>query len=138
MLNTLQISEILRYIRTFFGVYAINRLPFVLLSKPGAIIINLDASYNPGSHWVCVYLSGAGEGYYFDSFGRPPPALIQSFIERNSRSWTWNHRIYQAEDSTYCGYYCILFALYGPKLYNVLRPCMTRYNESIIKKVFNL
>ena len=138
MLSTEDLYDYLRYIRHFFGVYAINRLPFVLLPKPGSIIVNLDASYHPGSHWVCLYFTAEGKGHYFDSFGRHPPAQIQAFIERNTKDWTWNREIYQAEDSKLCGYYCILFALFGPRSLNILRPCMAAYNEDLIKRIFFL
>ena len=138
MLTTANINEILFNIRHFFGVYSLDRLPFVLLPKPGAVIINLDASYLPGSHWVCLYFTKEGKGYYFDSFGRHPPAHIQAFIERNTKDWEWNRRIYQSEDSTYCGFYCILFVLLGPKFYNIFQPCATSYNENLIKRIFFL
>ena len=138
MLTTSEIHETLIDIRHFFGVYAIDRLPFVLLPKPGAVIVNLDASYLPGSHWVCLYFTRDGKGFYFDSFGRHPPAQIQSFLERNTRNWTWNRRIYQAEDSSYCGYYCILFVLLGPRFYNIFQPCTTSYNQNLIKRIFFL
>ena len=138
MLTTQQITDTLKDMRYFCGVFPINRLSFVLLPKPGAVIINLDDSYNPGSHWVSVYITEKSEGYYFDSFGRHPPAAIQAFIERNTKNWTWNREVYQADDSTYCGYYCILFVLYGQKLYKLLQPCMTDYNEKIINTIFCL
>lgn len=56
---------------SFGGVYPVDLIPDHLISNQKAIVINLDPHYKPGSHWVCLYLSG-NRVEYFDSYGLPP------------------------------------------------------------------
>ena len=137
MLNTIDLEEYLKNIPEFYGVFAVDRLPFILLPKPASIIINLDPSYFTGSHWVCCTFNDKS-AHYFDSFGREPPSEIVTFIERNQRKWSANKYIFQADNSIYCGYYCILFVVLQENFYNYFRPCKTSFNERLIRKLFDI
>ena len=49
--------------------------------KDGAYVINLDEYSNIGTHWVALYLGGANDVTYFDSFGvEHIPKEIRTFI----------------------------------------------------------
>lgn len=99
----------------FGGVFPIDHLPLTLIAKPRSFIVNLDESWKPGSHWVVIYFPVNGPAYYFDSYGRYPPASIITFMERNSKfGWKYNIKKLQGDLSVRCGYYCIVFLKFTP------------------------
>lgn len=110
MLTTRDILDIMSDKRSFGGVYAINRLPLPLMRSPCGVIINLDYSWNPGTHWVSVFMPKHGPAFYFDPFGGYPPDQVIVFMERNSRyGWKYNEKKVQGDLSLLCGFYCIEF-----------------------------
>ena len=128
----------MRHDPTFVGVFPINRLPPYLLNKPSSIIVNLDEHYKPGSHWVAIKLEKFKPAYYFDSFGNYPPNEIICFMERNAKTWIHNDKKYQSETSSFCGYYCVLFLIFGiEKFSRIMRECNYENNQVIIKQFFN-
>lgn len=132
MLTTLDIKRILRNVKHFGGVYAIDQLPLVL-KKPQSYIINLDPSYKEGSHWVAINFDIFGTANYFDSYGRAPDGNILTFIERFApRGYTYSKNKYQDDYSSSCGYFCIIFVLLAKspnKFYNLFEKCKTLKNE---------
>ena len=87
----------------FNGVYSRDNLPKI---KDGAYVINLDEYSDIGTHWVALYVDGANDVTYFDSFGvEHIPKEIRTFIV-NKTIKTNIFRI-QAYDSITCGYFCI-------------------------------
>ena len=111
-MNSIQLKDAVysdSTLHSFFkGIFPINEVPTVLTS-PSCMIINLDPSYLPGSHWVVICKNSEGRGYYIDSFGRLPPPLLK--MERYDDSWGFNNQVLQASDSVLCGEYC-LYILY--------------------------
>ena len=110
----------------FEGVYPLDRLPVVVSRSPGAVIVNTDPGDEAGEHWVSVYISSAGVGVYFDSFGVPPtePELI-NFLNRNTVCWYHNQTTIQSVASDSCGYYCLYFVYKSARGYSLpalLRP----------------
>ena|SRR5437764_8237204 len=138
MLNTKEIIYIFKNYKKFLGVFSINLLPYVFAKRPSGLIVNLDPSYKPGSHWVAIYLPRYGPAHYFDSYGSPPPDEIVGFLNRNSKKgWHYNSMKFQGDLTTLCGYYCILFLLMAPnftKFYKMFYSCNTYYNDYIIQK----
>ena len=134
MLTGSEISSFLRKARNFGGVYSIDNLP-TIISKPSSFIINLDASHKPGSHWTAVAFS-TRSAIYFDSYGRPPPDEILTFIERNSRQYEYSKLKYQGNDSTACGYFCMLFVSMANKraFFKLLKDCNHKANDHVIYK----
>lgn len=66
-------------------------------------VVNLDD--NIGSHWVLMYpMKNRKKFYYFDSFGGPPPEVLDKFVG------VWNHLILQHPHSAACGYYVVYMA----------------------------
>ena len=117
MLTTIDLNQAMKKDRDFYGVFPQNRLPIVLMPKPFKIIVNLDESWKPGSHWVAIYSQKHGPTVYFDSFGRPPTPVIETFIERNSPDgWFYTREKLQGDLSTLCGLYCIMFLNYCPRI----------------------
>ena len=63
--------------------------------RPGVqrfgMVLNLDRSHQPGSHWVALYcnLDPRRPNYgihYYDSVGRPPPPPVQQFMQSVQRA----------------------------------------------------
>lgn len=55
----------------FKGVYAIDEINKILVSDKVGVVLNLDPSNKPGSHWVALYIDSKGDKSveYYDSFG---------------------------------------------------------------------
>ena len=95
----------------FRGVYASNTLPsFLIRGQTHAIVVNLDKSNQPGSHWCAIYILSNGFCIYFDPLGFPPfiPSII-TFLENNSTHCQWNAMNIQSPMSYTCGFYTIFF-----------------------------
>ena len=96
--------------KNFLGVFPIDKLP---QQKPNCnykttVIINLDKSSMPGSHWVCCQLNPVGVSEYFDSYGRQPLVKIQKYLLKNSKNcYIQNKDRYQPVLTSVCGIYCI-------------------------------
>ena len=109
-------SDISNYVRrlripNFCGVKMRDELP----SKPRKIesgILNLNTSYEAGSHWVAWYKDGK-ERYYFDSFGEPPPIEMMQYLKSNREleldlpAIRQNAVTVQHDISNECGSLCI-------------------------------
>ena len=109
-------SDILNYVQrlripNFRGVKMRDELP----SKPRKIesgILNLNTSYEAGSHWVAWYKDGK-ERYYFDSFGEPPPIEMMQYLKSNREleldlpAIRQNAVTVQHDISNECGSLCI-------------------------------
>lgn len=86
-----------------------------------AYIINLDDEIdkgtglrNGGTHWTCFqvmeYPNGKKEGIYLDSYGAPPPEIVN---ERTKDSFKmklpYNTKDIQSLMNEACGWYCLAF-----------------------------
>ena len=75
---------------SFRGVYAIDEMKSIKsLSYPSSFVINLDPSYQPGSHWVAVYFDKNGVGEYFNSLAGYPPHEIVHFLCSHAKGWQY-------------------------------------------------
>jgi hypothetical protein len=114
-MNTLEILDKIRNDsvlgHVFVGVFPINLLPKVK-HFPAALIINLDSSNLPGSHWVALYFTKRKCCDYFDSYGRKPNISILSYITENTKSYTYNNICVQNLWSTNCGQLCLYFLIW--------------------------
>lgn len=111
-MNTQQINKQLRSVKCFEGTYAIDKLPRKKFKfRPLAVIINLDKSYSPGSHWVALYIDVNNIGWFLDSFGRSIlNKYIRNFLKNQNVFFIFhNSKSLQGRLSEVCGVYCILF-----------------------------
>lgn len=93
----------------FLGVFASDNLPkSVGPFNHTSLIVNLDTNNLPGTHWVAI-ITRENEAYYFDPFGRSPPLIIASWLNKYFDDWRYNNRQVQTISSTYCGYFCLHF-----------------------------
>lgn len=87
-----------------------NRLP-TRPWKREAVIINLDNSSGPGTHWVCFRKNGELVDY-FDSYGDlRPPIEVQNYL--NGCLLSYNRTAYQKlqSNSENCGHLCLAFLM---------------------------
>ncbi len=103
-------------------VCASNELPrHAVQRRPAVYIVNTQPNYQPGAHWVLIYLPSRNSPeksrapYFFDPLGYPPSEYRQRFIpflRRNnipSQYYYFNHVKIQRDNSTACGLYCLFF-----------------------------
>ena len=97
-------------IKNFRGVFMRDDLPKKKRTKECGIV-NLADSLSDGTHWVCYY-----NGYYFDSYGLPPPLEIVEYLGDNSAlseqlpNVDLEYNIYQIQKSgQICGHLCLYF-----------------------------
>ena len=76
-------------------------------------IINLNTSYESGSHWTCFYHDSNNDRYYFDSFGEPPPVELLKYLKSASEfdqdlpAIKRNSITVQHDESSECGSLCL-------------------------------
>lgn len=93
----------------FKGVFPCDSLPHSF-SLPAAFVINLSPHNEPGTHWVALYISGGGNGYYFDSFGmKPVNCHIIAFLRMHTKKVAFNRKQIQHITSNKCGRFCCIF-----------------------------
>ena len=80
--------------------------------KNGNYIINLADSDDAGTHWTGLYVNNKKQGFYFDSFGGPPPSTIIKQCKDKKIKLAMNRFIVQDLKSTNCGLYVIAFLHY--------------------------
>jgi len=109
-MNTQQIENLLGGLDGFLGVFPSDGIPTMSPSNtPQCLIINLDPSHKPGSHWVAACLIRRKKKNvleFFDSYGLKPPAIL-------SKEWImfYNPFRFQKPKTNVCGQYCIFFVL---------------------------
>jgi hypothetical protein len=72
-----------------------------------------DGEKNDGSHYTAFqvnkYPNGKVEGCYFDSFGQPPPLIIEEFV---GTKLPYNTKDIQSLMNSACGWYCLAWLHY--------------------------
>jgi hypothetical protein len=136
-----QLLNKLKYFKTFIGVFPRDLLP-VIKYLPVCLIINTDPHYKPGEHWVSVFINQYGVGIYFDSYGlRPLNKEIEIFLNKNCKSWTYNHVQLQGYRSYTCGEFCVIFSflkILGYSLWDIIGLFTEEYktNDKIVEKIY--
>ena len=93
----------------FRGVFASDIIPD--LRENEGIIVNLDSSTEPGSHWIAFFVMDSQTLEMFDSYGNSPQFYgnrFENFISKYS-TIHWNSTMFQSPTSNVCGAYCIYF-----------------------------
>ena len=103
------------------GVYSIDQLDQIPVSKKMAFILNLDPSYKPGSHWVAVYIDAQHdkEINYYDSFGDEPPKRllkdIKVIVDKLNPNVYLKFKVnkvkHQSVKSSNCGFFAMKFII---------------------------
>ena len=110
--------------RIFLGVFALDKIP-TINQYPTALVVNLDRSNLPGSHWIALYFTAKGKCEYFDSYGRKPCLNMQKYI---AKPYTYNKICVQDLWSISCGRMCLYTFWFGEaKAYRLKKlsvPCI--------------
>jgi len=103
----------------FIGVYSADNLPANLSkSKKFSLICNHDKVGEPGSHFITVVHLGFCI-LYIDSLGLPCRIEdIRNFLLFFQLPVFYNSRQLQSIESSFCGFYCILYVLYFEKMFD--------------------
>ena len=110
-LDLMRYASILR-IPYFRGVFMRDELPKVDRQIECAIV-NLNRSYEMGSHWVC-YVRNQNDRIYFDSFGQITPLELQDYLKTPKEFKTKkaviqrNSDVVQRPNSHVCGHLCLV------------------------------
>ena len=95
----------------FHGVFPIDELPSFLPHVPIFIIVNTQSHNLQGQHWKTIYINAKREGEIFDSLAQPPSELLVRWMNRFTRRWTTNRKIYQKDTTTTCGAFALYYIL---------------------------
>lgn len=92
----------------FRGVFASDRIPKLLANEYA--ILNLDKSYEKGSHWVGLANDGEGNTYLYDSFGRNPVKIIPNIYKsKNGKIFETDKKPEQMKRMKNCGQLTLTF-----------------------------
>lgn len=108
MLSNFYIEDIMQFLPGFVGVFSSDNAP--LLRKPKTcLIMNFDKSFEPGSHFVGFYLDENYKCFYFDSLDIQHIPKDVSLYAKSYHKIENISKPIQSYNSTYCGFFCMLF-----------------------------
>ena len=81
---------------------------------PASMVVNLDESSEPGSHWVAIFAKSPNDAMYFDSYGQQPKGNILAVLKK-FRKVTTSDFVIQSIISNVCAAYCIYFIYMASK-----------------------
>ena len=100
----------------FQGVFTADKLPRLTKTQPYAIV-NLDSSWEEGSHWIALAKSGK-KVIFYDSFGRPATSILP--LLKGGNVVNTEDDAEQKIEETNCGQrsvaWLMLFDKYGEKM----------------------
>lgn len=82
-----------------------------VIKHPSAMVVNVDDSSLPGSHWIGLFVENPDAIEVFDSFGREPSQLGENILKfvSNHKNVFWNPIPFQKCNTTVCGAYCTYY-----------------------------
>lgn len=100
----------------FQGIFTADKLPKLTKTQPYAIV-NLDSSWEEGSHWIALAKSGK-KVIFYDSFGRPNSSILP--LLKGGNVVNTEDDAEQKMEETNCGQrstsWLLLFDKYGEKM----------------------
>lgn len=142
-MDTHEILQILRndqaVKQVLLGVFPIDQVPPIFY-KPAALIVNLDPSHEPGSHWVCMYFDKRGNCDYFDSYGMKPNSMLETYILENASKFKCSSKVVQKPLTSTCGQLCIYYLIWrarGVPMNMILDSLEKRYSDEFITGFVN-
>ena len=104
-----EINDYLKHIPFFKGVFSRDKIISIKVNKNEnfAFVLNLENSYQDGSHWTCVYYDkNLPYVEYYDSFGLEPPIELEKLIRKKiKKPIQYNPYQHQSPLSVRCGYF---------------------------------
>lgn len=95
----------------FYGVYPIDKLPDSIPHLPIFIVVNTDTHNLDGEHWKTIFINKDRYGEVFDSLAQPMSNLLIRWMNRYTRRWKKNYKVYQHSRSTTCGAFALYYIL---------------------------
>ena len=95
----------------FYGVYPLDELPKFIPHLPLFIIVNTQTHNLSGEHWKTVFIDKNRDGEVFDSLAQPMNAMLMSWMDRFTRRWKRNRKVYQHFESSSCGAFALYYVL---------------------------
>ena len=125
-MSNIFINNLSKDYKNFIGCYSKDQIPLIENNK--SIIMNLNNSKEPGSHWIA--LKRVNNGIYgFDSFGIGFLRINIFKVFKNLKIITNIYRI-QDISSNLCGMFCALFIIYDIKNKNDFIEFLTLFNSN--------
>ena len=120
-INCIFIQSVLNYAQCFIGCFAENELKNLAIGDlPCYLIVNLDNDQMTGSHWISIGIF-KNSVEIFDSLGfnilnwpRIPTELLHFLHRLALFKKVYCSKRFQPDDSSLCGFYCILYVKYRP------------------------
>lgn len=142
-MNTTQITSVLKSDQAISQIYnsvcPIDKLPH-LHTLPAALVINLDDSTQPGSHWVTVYIDTNNKGEYFDSYGREPNETLKNYMHKYTTNIKHNKKCIQQPLTATCGQLCIYYLVWrsrGVPMKNIVNSLDKSYADELVTGFIN-
>ena len=112
MTTTAYLNSYTGLIDGFLGAFPCDRIPTVGSKiKKYSIIVNLDTSQEPGSHWIAILVKNKSV-YYYDPLGlKHDNRYINIFMNRFTNQY-YNRQQIQPKLSEYCGLYCLAIIIH--------------------------
>ena len=143
-LSTRMLTSFLAHTRHFLGVYAENQLKNVTVQHyPTTLIVNLDSSDMPGSHWIAIGLFSS-KLEIFDSLGfsmfdwpHIPCNLLNFLLKFSIGRKLKVSKPLQPFQSSLCGFYCAFYILARPfmsfkKIHNFFTSNLQQNDKTLI------
>ena len=106
--------------RFFLDTFPADQIPAVT-EFPSSMVVNMDNSDLPGSHWVAMYVPDSQTVFYYDSFGvLPSNKNIRKFLAKFKKMEV-NSVTFQSVISDVCGYYVMYFLYFCSLGYDTRR-----------------
>ena len=109
LVRALEKYEDVRVWSAFRGIYPNDALPQTPMKPPVFIILNTDPHNLLGRHWKVIYMDETHCGEVFDSLATPLSNHVIQFMNRHTRKWKTNQRMFQHPSSRQCGVYVLYF-----------------------------
>lgn len=97
--------------KAFYGVCPLDELPSFVPYLPIFIVVNTQTHNLEGEHWKTIFIDKNRNGEIFDSLAQPMNAMLITWMNRFTRRWKKNHKVYQHTNSTTCGAFALFYIL---------------------------
>ena len=102
-------SEKIRH--AFYGVYPIDALPKSVPHLPLFLVVNTQTHNLAGEHWKTIFIDKNRCGEVFDSLAQPMSDILIQWMNRFTRRWKRNRKVYQHGKSSTCGAFALYYIL---------------------------
>lgn len=96
------------------GTYSSDSIPDALIAvETFAIVVNLSAKYEPGTHFVAIIKKNANSCFYLDPLGLPCfiPRILEFMAKLKVKNIYENDVQIQSDSSQLCAYFVMFFIL---------------------------